>query len=151
MAKRAQYPLQMSKAKSLDSIIIEQEEAFMLQSLINGPSCSRRSKDSEYHRDAQSDGFESELRSRIERLKSQQSFGRQVPDYCEQIWQNETMSWFSREKDSAARGQLGHAYLNNESKEECIKLPPIGSKRLIDYKTWCEMGSLKEKRGQSNP
>lgn len=150
MAKRAQLPAQMSKAKSLDSITMEQDAALMLQSIMNGRSGSRRGKDSEYHRDAQSDGFESALRSRIERLKTNQSFGSERPEYYEEIWQQETMSWFSGDKDSVSGGKAGQNGVSNGQKEESVKLPPIGSRKLIDYKTWCEMGSQKETRNHSN-
>ncbi|XP_053214270.1 homeobox protein Wariai-like [Panonychus citri] len=114
--------------------------------------------------------FETALRKKIENLKS---INRST-DYYEEIWEQETMSWFgngeinentnstinksqlktstksSSSKSSSSKGGKSDVIKanpdsnhNQEIAQDCesLKLPPIGSNRLIDYKTWCDLAT----------
>ncbi|XP_015781274.1 ankyrin repeat domain-containing protein 18B-like [Tetranychus urticae] len=105
--------------------------------------------------------FESALRRKIENLKSIN----RPTDYYEEIWEQETMSWFNGDNhetgqtngqqrssnkssnksspNSLSRGPVKcepNSNNNQQMDSEALKLPPIGNNRLIDYKTWCDMG-----------
>lgn len=143
------------KVKSLDSIHMD-KDALVFHSIMNG--YSREDSDCDYHRDTRSDGFESALRNRIEHLQQSNNrrFTDDPSDYYEEIWQQETVSWFNGDKDAKTKGnskQFSDRMNNNlvdkksNKSAESVKLPPIGHRKLVDYKTWCELGNkIKEKR-----
>ena len=119
-----------------------------------------------------SNSFENALRRKIENLKT---INRSSADYYEEIWEQETMSWFgngennentnntinksqfksstksSSSKSSSSKGgksdnpskDNSNSNHNQEINQNCesLKLPPIGSNRLIDYKTWCDLAT----------
>lgn len=133
--RRAQLSTGITKAKSLDSITMERDAEVMLESIIS----SKHRKESGKYRDSHSDGFESALRRKIECLKSSGLANNERPGYFEEIWQQETMSWFS--DDSNCR-----SLQNNRKPEEAVRFPPIKGNKLIDYKTWCDMGNQNNRR-----
>ncbi|RWS29713.1 hypothetical protein B4U80_06567 [Leptotrombidium deliense] len=67
----------------------------------------------------------------------------------QEIWEQETRNWFNGDSSKATNGCKSAK--SNDSVEKCdeFKLPPINSGKLIDYKTWCEMGENTGRRSSS--
>lgn len=135
VVKRNHLCNSLAKAKSLDSIANEEE----MRRTGNG------SKITSNYRDSHSDGFESALRRKIQDFKSSSMGNNERPGYFEEIWQQETMSWFSDDNSN-----YGLTKINKKIDHHPVKLPPIESNRLIDYKTWCEMGNIKQSKNRDN-
>ncbi|RWS06516.1 hypothetical protein B4U79_19066, partial [Dinothrombium tinctorium] len=97
---------------------------------------------------------EKQIKRKNDAFKTQKKLNHNKADAFHEIWEKETMNWFNGavESDNAAVGQFTKASKESENspeKSEEFKLPPINGNKLIDYKTWCDMGESTGRRGSN--
>lgn len=92
------------------------------------------------------DNFESILKQKIQSLKNVHFSNNSYKDLYHQIWEQETISWFSSDRDSLAASSLSEKLAN----EQELRLPPIGSNKIINYKRWLNNSGLGGFENRSN-